>query len=188
MFLTPIDDPVDLEGLAKAIRGSSNFRFAWQFFRVYGEDLRASATVAQALDVIVKNSEHHSFLADSMDPRFPQRFEIHPLHIHATLELDGGCFLDTMACASLDRLGAYSCDVSPSTSDERREIHRIFSGPGRYFAFHPQRGDDPDCEHCRKRNNELFSNWFFDVAWDFTFLVTWQDASLLWMGCLTDTD
>jgi hypothetical protein len=188
MQIAPIDDPFDLSDVADAIRRSSNFRFAWRFFSLYAEDLRSYATVAACLDAIVHNRELHSFLVDSMDDVYPRTFEIAPLHIHASIVNDGGYFLDTMTRASLDRLGAYSCNLSPSTSEERAPIHKLFSSLGPYIAFHTQAGNKPDCDDCRSHNNNLISNWFFNVAWDYTFLLTWPSASVLWMGCLTDTD
>lgn len=188
MLIAPIDDPFDLSKLASAIRGSSNFRFAWQFFSLHADDLRTHATIAASLDAIVHQRELHSFLADSMDDIYPRAFEIAPLHCHASIVNDSGYFLDTMTRASLDRLGAYSRDLSPSTSQERSSIHGLFSSIGPYIAFHTQPGNKPGCDDCRSHNNDLISNWFFDVAWDYTFLLTWPSASVLWMGCLTDTD
>lgn len=188
MKLTPIDDPIDLEPLAAAVRSSSNFRFAWQFYSLIADDLRAYSTVAASLDAITRRPDLHSFLSESMDDIYPRQFTIEPLHKHACLEMDDGYFHDVMARVSLDRLGAYSRDLSPSTSAERTVVHRLFSSAGEYFAFHTKPGNDPHCEYCKSHNNDLISNWFFDVAWDYTFLLTWPSASLLWMGCLTDTD
>jgi len=188
MILTPIDDRLDLAALASAIRSSSNFRFAWQFFSLHTDDLHSSSTVAASLDEIVRRPDLHSFLSDSMDDIYPRKFEINQLHRHASIVNNNGYFLDIMACASLDRLGAYSRDLSSSTSDERDVIHRVFSSIGEYTAFYTEPGKHPDCEYCKSHNNDLISNWFFDVAWDFTFLLTWPTVSLLWMGCLTDTD
>lgn len=188
MHITPIEDPFDLSELASAIRSSSNFRFAWRFFALYADDLRSYATIAASLDAIAQQRELHSFLADSMDDIYPRTFEIAPLHPHASIVNDGGYFLDTMTRASLDRLGAYSRDLSPSTSEERSPIHKLFSSIGPYIAFCTQPGNRPDCDACQSHNSDLISNWFFDVAWDYTFLLTWPSASVLWMGCLTDTD
>ena len=188
MHIAPIDDPLDLSDVACAIRRSSNFRFAWQFFSLYADDMRSYATIAASLDAIIRQRELHSFLAESMDVIYPRTFAIAPLHEHASIVNDGGYFLDTMTRASLDRLGAYSRDLSPSTSEERSPIHKLFSSIGPYVAFHTQPGNRSDCDDCRSPNNDLISNWFFDVAWDYTFLLTWPSASVLWMGCLTDTD
>ena len=93
-----------------------------------------------------------------------------------------------MTRASLDRLGAYSRDLSPSTAEEREAVHKLFSRMGPYSAFKIDPGTHPDCDICRQHNSHLFSNWFFGVAWDYIFLVSWPLASLFWMGCLTDTD
>ena len=188
MQIVTIEDPFDLSKVADAIRRSSNFRFAWRFFSLYTNQLRSYATVATSLDAIIHQPELHSFLADSMDDIYPRKFEISPLHSHASIVNDNGYFLDTMTRASLDRLGAYSRNLSLSTSEERAPIHKLFSSIGPYVAFHTQPGNKPDCDICRSHNNHLFSNWFFDVAWDYTLLLTWPSASVLWMGCLTDTD
>ena len=188
MNIAAIDDPFDLTEVAVAIRRSSNFRFAWRFFWLCADDLHSTATVAASLSAIIHQRELHSFLADSMDDIYPRTFEISPLHVHASIVTDNEYFLDTLTRASLDRLGAYSRSLSASTSKERAPIHKLFSSIGPYLAFHTQAGNKPDCNDCRSHNNDLISNWFFDVAWDYTFLLTWPSASVLWMGCLTDTD
>ncbi len=188
MEIQTIDDPFDLSELAAAIRRSSNFEFAWQFFSLRADDLRSENAVASALDAIVSRPDLHAFLAESVDHIHPQKFEIAPLHVHASVERDDNYFLDTLARASLDRLGAYSRDLTASTAAERSTIHRLFSSIGSYLAFHTQPGNTPGCDGCRIHNNDLISSWFFDVAWDYTLLLTWPATSTMWMGCLTDTD
>lgn len=183
-----IDDPFDLSPLATSIRRSSNFRFAWRFFQVHAGDLRSVGTVAALLSLIIKNPLLHSFLADTLDNIYPRKFRIEPLHKHASIVPNGSSFLDTMACASLDRLGAYSRDLTPSSDYERGPIHKLFSSIGPYSAYTIHPGSQTDCDVCQHHNSHLFTNWFFDVAWDFTFLVTWPLTSQFWMGCLTDTD
>ena len=188
LTISAINDPIDLLPLATSIRSSSNFRFAWQFYSLQADDLRSYSTIAGSLDLIIRRSDLHAFLANSMDDIYPREFTIRPLHTHASIVYDNGYFLDVMARASLDRLGAYSRNLSPATPAERETVNRIFASQGRFRAFHTQRGDHPDCSQCRRGDTDLISNWFFDVAWDYTFLLTWPEASLLWMGCLTDTD
>ena len=188
MHIEPISDAFDLQHLAASIRRSSNFRFAWQFYSVTAADLDSVGTVAEILSVIIAQPGLHAFLAISLDEIYPRDFQIEPLHKHASIVRDETSFLDTMARASLDRLGAYSRDLSRSTAEEREPIHKLFSRMGRYSAFTIASGINSDCNICRHHNSHLFSNWFFDVAWDYIFLLSWPRESLFWMGCLTDTD
>lgn len=188
MHVETIDDPFDLGPLAASIRSSSNFRFAWRFFQIPGRNLQNPGTVAAVLNQIIEDSLLHSFLSDSWDDDLELPFQIEPLHRHASIALDESDFLDTMTRASLDRLGAYSRSLARSTGAEREVVNKLFSKAGPYLAFAINSGSQPDCDVCRHHNNRLFSNWFFGVAWDWTFLVTWPLKSVLWMGCLTDTD
>lgn len=188
MRIEVIDDPFDLAPLAASIRRSSNFRFAWQFLAVHADDLQSVGTVAAVLDAMIRTPALHSFLIETMDDIYPRKFEIEPLHCHASIVADKSCFLDTITRASLDRLGAYSRELDASTAGEREPIHKLFSSAGRYFAYTIRPGARPDCDVCQHHNSHLFSNWFFDVAWDYTFMLTWPLASLFWIGCLTDTD
>ena len=188
MYLAPTTDPIDLKELATSIRRSSNFRFTWQFFTVTGKDLDSIGTVAELLSIVIEQPQLHSFLAKTLDEIYPRHLEVEPLHKHASIVLDPSSFLDTMARASLDRLGAYSRNLSPATADEREVIHKQFSQIGRYWAFTIDPGNSRDCSICQQHNNHLFSNWFYGVAWDYIFLVSWPHASVFWIGCLTDTD
>lgn len=188
MNLNPIDDRIDLSAIATAIRRSSNFRFAWRFFDLDARDLRSPDTIRSALDTITRREDLHSFLRHSLDEIYPRDFQIEPLHCHASIRRDDAYFLDTMTRAALDRLGAYSIDLAPSTAIEREPVHELFSSLGPYVAFTTGPGSFPDCDICKHYNNDLFSNWFFDVAWDYTFLVTWPTAKVFWLACLTDTD
>jgi hypothetical protein len=188
MHIDAIEDPLGLGSLAASIRHSSNFRFAWRFYRVQGKDLRQVGSISAILRAIIEVPALHSFLADTPDNTYPSPFQIEPLHRHASIDRDLAGFLDTMARASLDRLGAYSQDLSPSTPDEREVINKLFSRVGSYSAYTINPGTQADCEDCRQHDSHLFSNWFYGVAWDYTFLVTWPLASILWMACLTDTD
>ena len=175
MNLNPIDDRIDLSAIAAAIRGSSNFRFAWQFFDIKASDLLSPVTIRFALDAIVSREDLHAFLRHSLDDIYPREFEIELLHSHASINRDDAYFLDTLTRASLDRLGAYSHDLTPSTAIEREPIHKLFSSIGTYAAFTTMQGFFAGCDICKHRNNDLFCNWFFDVAGGFRAL-----------GCLFD--
>jgi hypothetical protein len=188
MNLTPVDDRIDLSAISAAVRSSSNFRFSWQFYDFKARDLLSPDTIRFALEAIIRREDLHAFLRHSLDDIYPREFEIEPLHSHASINRDNAYFLDTLTRASLDRLGAYSCDLTPSTAIEREPIHELFSSIGTYAAFTTTQGSFAGCEICKRHNNDLFCNWFFDVAWDYTFLLTWPTASVLWVGCLTDTD
>ena len=181
-------DPIDLSPVAAAIRGSSCFRFAWRFFNCYLPNLDSAETVRSALSEITCDDELHSFLRDSHAEFDSRQFEIEPLHCHVKIERDGACFLDVITRASLDRIGAYSINRSRSTDEERQPIHQLFSSIGPYSAFYTKPGSEVGCEVCQSRHNDLFTNWYFQFAWDYTFIVTWPASSLIWLGCLTDTD
>ena len=187
MNLNPVDDRIDLSAIAAAVRRSSNFRFAWQFFDFKARDLLSPDTLRFALDAIVRREDLHAFLRHSLYDN-PREFEIELLHSHASINRDDAYFLDTLTRASLDRLGAYSHDLTPSTAIEREPIHKLFSSIGTYAAFITTQGSFAGCDICKHHNNDLFCNWFFDVAWDYTFLLTWPAASVIWVACLTDTD
>ena len=188
MHLTLTADHFDLTHVANAIRASSNFRFAWQFYHSDAPNLNSPDTVRAALDTIVEDERLHSFLRLSLDNVYPREFEIGRLHEHATIEQDNAYFLDTLARAALDRLGAYSREHTPASESEREPINHLFSGIGTYCAFTTRQGAEPGCVACKHLNNDLFCNWFYDVAWDYTFILTWPSVSTLWLGCLTDTD
>lgn len=188
IHLAVTEDRIGLYGLAKSIRASSNFRFEWQFYDYFGPYDETADSIRSALNLIAVTPELHDFLRSSLDEIYPREFTISPLHEHASIVRDEAYFLDSVTCASRDRLGAYSRDLSASTAAERRPVHELFSSIGEYRAYYTRSGSQPGCEICKIHNNDLFTNWHYDVAWDYTFVVTWQEASLLWLGCLTDTD
>lgn len=188
IHLSLTDDRFDLTALSKSICASSNFRFAWQFYEYYGPNLEAPDAIRNALNLIATTDSLHDFLRTSLDDIYPRDFEIEPLHEHATIKQDGSYFLDTVTRASLDRLGAYSRDLSFSTAAERKPVYELFASIGKYSAFNTGPGSQAGCDVCRHHNNDLISNWHYDVAWDYTFILTWSHASILWFGCLTDTD
>lgn len=182
------DDPFDLNPLAERIRACSNFRFAWQFFATSGYDLFAKTSARAILDAIVDREDLHAFLRSSMDAIYPREFTIKRLHPHCSLNLDNDVFVDTLARAANDRLGAYSRSLHESSAAERQPIDALFSKLGKYNALHTVPGKSPDCETCQHHNSDLISSWFFDIAWDYTLLVIWPERQIVWLGCLTDTD
>ena len=188
MQLSLTHDRFDLAALSKSICASSNFRFAWQFYEYYAPNHESPDSIRTALDLIATDASLHEFLRSSLDDIYPRDFEIEPLHEHATIKQDGSCFLDTVTRASLDRLGAYSRNLASSTAAERESVHQLFASIGKYYAFNTEPGSQAGCDICKHHNNDLISNWHYDVAWDYTFILTWPHASILWLGCLTDTD
>ncbi len=188
IHLSLTGDRFDLTALSKSICDSSNFRFAWQFYEYYGPGPESVDSIRIAMNLIATDGSLHGFLRSSLDAIYPRDFEIEPLHEHATIKQDGSYFLDTVTRASLDRLGAYSRNLSSSTAAERKSVDELFSSIGQYLAFNTEPGSQAGCDICRHHNNDLISNWHYDVAWDYTFILTWPHASVLWFGCLTDTD
>jgi hypothetical protein len=96
--------------------------------------------------------------------------------------------MNVLAQAANDHLGAYSSDLRQSTPGEMRVIDELFSSVGPYCAFSIVPGSVPTCPVCREYDHRNFSSWFYGVAWDYCYLVTWPKSELIWMGCLTDTD
>ncbi|MHB0959629.1 MAG: hypothetical protein ACYC0X_29450 [Pirellulaceae bacterium] len=182
MLAHAVDDALDLRELAGRIRGSSNFRFAWRFFSVDGCDLRRADCIWRVLSLIVEAPALHSFLRDTVDDIYPRTFTIDQLHEHCAIESSLDDFLDTIARAANDHLGAYSRALRPSTFEERQAVAALFGSIGDFVAFGIGPGADAECNVCQQYNHQLFSSWFFGVAWDFTFFVTWPKLGLLWMG------
>jgi hypothetical protein len=190
-IMTPIPDSevrVSLGPLAAQIRRSSNFRFDWQWFRCE-PDCRATEDYARLiLAELAEDPACHRFLRESFVPLYDSAFEIDRIHEHCDVAVARDEFAGTLARAAADRLGAYSRDLSDSTEQERAEIARLFEMEGTYAAFQLLPGDFPGCDRCRNHESHVFTNWFYGVAWDWCFVVVWEDARLAWVGCLTDTD
>lgn len=184
----PPQSSAALYGLAKRIRASSNFLFAWQFFRLHGLDPKSSRTALRVLEAVVAIESCHEFLRSSFDAMYGEPFAVEPLHEHCSLDEADGDFEEILARAAGDRLGAYSRTLRPSTAAEREKIAGIFGLAGRYRAFQLKPGTVPGCQICAAHNNHVFSTWFYGVAWDWTFVVIWPEECLAWVGCLTDTD
>jgi hypothetical protein len=119
---------------------------------------------------------------------YAEEFEIGPIHEHCVVACAKGDFEGILAQAAADRLGAYSRHMSVATVKECAEISRLFGALGSYTPYELQPGNTTGCEKCTDHNNHLFSTWFFGVAWDWCFVVIWEDSDLAWVGCLTDTD
>ncbi|MCH9648637.1 MAG: hypothetical protein K0U98_10385 [Deltaproteobacteria bacterium] len=199
MILTAVNtEPLSLDRLAAKIRKSSNFRFVWQWYhREAGASPTAppSATPAptatearRVLSAAIADPGCRKVLRSTFDSMYDSVFSIESLHEHCRLERRDEEFQNTMAKAAADRLGAYSRKRSDASPKERRRIDALFGSVGEYHAFEFLPGSIPGCEVCSERENYLFTNWFFGVAWDWCFVVLWKDSDLAWVGFLTDTD
>jgi hypothetical protein len=188
VYLAPCDDPFSLDDLAARIRRSSNFRLNWQFYQCSGIDPRSPANIRQALEAIIATPQLHKFLLESFEPMYAEVFEVNPLHEHCRIEAAAGEFENTLARAAGDHLGAYSEQLRDATAAERQEIKDLFACFGEYFPYVLLPGSVSGCPVCRNHNNDLFSSWFFGVAWDWCLFALWPRRKLLWVGCLTDTD
>lgn len=189
--MIPIPDsevPCSLDELAERVRRSSNFRFAWQWFRSEVDCIPSEESARQILDVCVEDPACHNFLRATYDPLYGSPFQIEAVHEHCVLKQADGEFERTIARAASDRLGAYSHTLSEAPEAKRNEIASLFSSPGRFVVFELLPGSEPSCPDCGKHNSHLFTNWFYGVAWDWCFVVIWPATQLIWIGCLTDTD
>ena len=187
-FLSTCDSPFSLDDLAARIRKSSNFRFAWQFYRLSGMELRSPSDVRQALETIIANADLHRFLQNTFESMCDEAFESEPLHEHCQVADASEEFVNILASAAGDHLGAYSRELRPANAGEKLEVKELFGCVGSYYAFQLLPGNVPDCSTCREYNNHLFTTWFYGVAWDWCLFVSWPSRELFWIGCLTDTD
>lgn len=189
--MNPISDGaalISLEALAAQIRGSSNFRFSWQWFSL-GAPMAPSPRAARSIfDKVISQPECHRFLRDSLEDSAQQTFEIAPLHQHCIVEDTTSSFAGTLARAATDRLGAYSRTLVEASPAEVEAVRRTFAPAFPYSAFELQPGNRRDCAGCAGHNNHLFTSWFYGVAWDWCFCLLPHDKALAWVGCLTDTD
>ena len=188
MQIAPVEDPFALDELAAQIRKSSNFRFAWQFYHWSAAASSSPLAFRAAIDTVISTPGLHAFLAHSFDPMYDKVFQIRPLHEHCRIELADGEFESILAKAAGDHLGAYSKIMRDATDSEQQAVKVLFGSLGIYRAYQLRPGDVPNCSVCRNYNSHVFSNWFFDVAWDWCLFATWPDQGVLWIGCLTDTD
>lgn len=188
MRINTIPDPIDLTDAASRIRASSNFRLAWQFHVLDDVDLIDSSACRSLLDAIVTSADLHEFLRCSIDDIYPRDFEIERLHDHCEIHECTDEFVDTFARAIFDHLGAYSRDLRHSTVIESGYVQRLLLPLGDFVAYSLSPGTRADCPECQRYNHQLFTNWFFDVAWDFTYFVVWPDRKTVCVYCLSDTD
>jgi hypothetical protein len=186
--ITRIPDPIDLSDAAAKLRSSSNFRFAWQFHQIDDVDTFDADVCRSLLDHVVADPTLNEFLRSTIDDIYPRDFEIWSLHLHCQIRECTDEFIDTFARGVYDHLGAYSRDLRESTADERGYVRRTFSPLGDFLAYSIFPGNHPDCADCNQYNHQLFSNWYFDVAWDYTYFVAWPDSRIVWLGCFSDTD
>ena len=192
-YLAPRDEPVvsePLESLQKEIERSSNFRFAWQFFDFGLVDGTMPWGAEAILDRVTSDESCHRFLADTFDPMYRSSFKIEPIHEHASVAPARGEFERTLAAAANDTLGAYSRYLRDGTPAEAAKIRAVFERLGPYYSFQLLPGSHPSCDVCSTTSlkNHLFSAWFYGVAWDWCFVLTWRQLERAWVGCLTDTD
>ncbi|MGA2498169.1 MAG: hypothetical protein ABSH20_10530 [Tepidisphaeraceae bacterium] len=138
--------------------------------------------------MLVNLPDCHRFLRDSFDAMYDREFSIEPLHEHCEVVPCGTGFESTLAVAADDHLGAYSRDLRGPTATEVSQIRATFSSVGEYTAFELRPGNLAGCALCRNQNSHLFTNWFYGVAWDWCFVLTWASQKIAWVGCLTDTD
>ena len=186
--LVACDSPIDLEDLAKRIRSSSNFRLAWQAYEYDDLDPSSPQSIRSALEAIIAIPALHGFLRDSFKPLYEPSFRIGPPHEHAFVAPAADQFEDILAAAAGDHLGAYSETLRPAAEHERAEVRRRFAQAGSYLAYELRPGEQPGCRGCEYYRNHVFTNWFYEVAWDWCLLTAWPQRRVLWMGCLTDTD
>jgi hypothetical protein len=186
------EEPVlraSIDALGRRIQASSNFRFAWQFFYLSGFDPRLPVTALSVLQAVISEKPHHQFLRETFDPMYDSSFEIGSIHEHCEMIAADGEFENVLASAANDHLGAYSRWLRDSTPEEAAAVRVIFEQLGPYCAFQLTPGQHPGCEFCRRHHNShVFSNWFYGVAWDWCFVLTWPESHKAWVGCLTDTD
>jgi hypothetical protein len=182
VYLATCDAPVSLDGLAARIRKSSNFRICWQFYQCGGIDPEDPTTIRQALEAIIATPEFHKFLQESFEPMYAEAFEVKPLPEGCRVDASTGGFETILARAASDHLGAYSRNLRDATAAEIQEIKDLFGSIGQYRAYELLPGSGGHY------NDDLFSSWFFGVAWDWCLFALWPSRNLLWIGCLTDTD
>jgi hypothetical protein len=190
-YLSPRDE-ADVSNLLKSLQQdmerSSNFRFAWQFFDCGLVDGMMPWGAKAILDRVIADEPCHRFLKETFDPMYDPSFKVEPIHEHASIEPARGNFENILAAAANDHLGAYSGYLRDATPKEAAKIRAVFEQLGPYEAFELLPGSQPSCEVCRQHNNHLFSRWFYRVAWDWCFVLTWPQLKRAWVGCLTDTD
>lgn len=171
--------------LIESIRSVSNFRVACQFYQSPAWRIESEADVARAFRCIVEESNLHSFLVDTFDRELNEQFKIEHPHEHCKFKAITS-MEPTLARAAANQLGAYS-GLKKAKPMQIHRIKDLFSSLGPYVTYELMDGNESGCNICGF-NSRLYSNWFYDVAWDWTYFVTWPLAETCLMICMTDTD
>ncbi len=180
--------PVSLEGLAARIRRSSNFRFNWQWFTLDAVPVVSPSEARRILGNVVSEPACHRFLQESFKDLYDPAFKIEPIHEHCRM-VDVTCdFAGVLARAATDRLGAYSRELIDAPPSEVEAVRRTFGPVFPYSVFSLEPGSAAGCLACKSHNNQLFTSWFYGVAWDWCFCLLPHGTTTGWVGCLTDTD
>jgi hypothetical protein len=171
VWLDVVNDLFALDDFAARVRASSNFRFAWQFFASH-RPVRSADDARAVLDAVVAEPANHAFLGHAA-----------PLSKSSIIVEDAGEVMSVLARAAANRLGAYSASLAPTPQAEVDDVTRLFAQLGTPHAFELR----PDPQS-RDHSPHLFSDWFYGVAWDWCFVMSWPSSRHVWVGCLTDTD
>ncbi|TXK85126.1 hypothetical protein FU659_05110 [Paenibacillus sp. N3.4] len=107
----------------------------------------------------------------------PQLKVIAPFHKETVFNRSSAFTLDGEIASKLCTGGAYRS--FEGSSKEAKNITSILSN----FIF-----EDRYKESFVFTTNKAWSDWFFDIAWDFTWIVFDEHKSRLWLVCITDTD
>ena len=94
----------------------------------------------------------------------------------------------TLASIANNSLGAYSRHCRDASVEDCAKVTRTFSSIGEFLSWQLRPGTVEGCPVCQDYNSELFTTWYYGVAWDWCFIATWPERKTLWLGCLTDTD
>ncbi|PHR88853.1 MAG: hypothetical protein COA78_36165 [Blastopirellula sp.] len=132
--------------------------------------------------------QHHSFLADQDPQSEGEQYTFDPIHRHARWVANNEEVLDILARGRLNKLGAYSTSHQEPSRQEKDRIDALLSAKGPYKSYSLWQGDDPTCAVCSQYNNHLFSNFFYEVAWDWCIQIVWADVQECCIIFLTDTD
>lgn len=184
-LLRPIPDPIAVDALAGRIRAQGNIRFAWQSFRVEAGEIGTAAGARAILSEVIAEEARHSFLRETFASYCDEPWWMAELHAHCPMTRDDAALASTLTDAADGILGAYAWGGAKTP---HATTAALFSAIGPHQAFWLTAGKDPSCETCRSWGHPWFSSWFHGVAWDWCVVVTWPDAGVAWVGCLTDTD
>ncbi len=185
MHITRIPDPIDMSDAASKIRASSNFRFAWQFHQIDGVETVDANACRALLNAVVADPTLHEFLRSSIDDIYPREFEICPLHDHCQFANAPMILSIPLLAVCLTTWARIHATFENRTPTNAALCERHFRLLGDFAAYSIFPGNDPDCDECKQYNHQVYSNWFFDVAWDYTYFVVWPDSKIVWVGCFS---